>query len=77
VTDWNKFISHRVLIKENPAFCVNKIIEAEVIEVSPSGKYVKLRIGDSTTWVPANRYEIVEDLGVPPPTPEREILWGK
>ena len=76
MVDWRKLVNHRVLIKESPGFWSSEIVEAVVIEVSPSGKYVKLRIGGSTVWVPADRYEVVEDLGVPPLPMWREVLRG-
>jgi len=62
VTDWRKLVGHRVLVKERSYFLSDNIIEVVVVEVSPSGKYVKLRFGDRDLWVPADEYEVVEDL---------------
>ena len=62
MTDWRKLVGHRVLVKERSYFLSDNIIEVVVVEVSPSGKYVKLRFGDRDLWVPADEYEVVEDL---------------
>ena len=40
MTDWKSFVGKRVLIR--PFLCT-QVFEAKVVEVSPSGKFVKLR----------------------------------
>ena len=83
MTDWRKLVGHRVLVKERGYLASDSIIEVVVVEVSPSGEYVKLRVGDRTVWVSTDRYEVVEDLGIAGPSslsplPElRKILWGE
>ena len=65
VMDWGKYLGKRVLVVSK----LNAIIglttfpsEAEVVEVSPSGKYVKLRFERTTTWVKADEYVVLEVL---------------
>ena len=61
MTDWKELIGKRVLIKEKlPSY---SIIEATVVEVSPSGNYVKFKFGNMYDWHKADEFEVVEVLG--------------
>jgi len=46
MTEWKELVGKRVLIRNYSTW---KIIEAKVVEVSPSGKFVKLKYPDDTT----------------------------
>lgn len=59
-------IGRRLLIKEDRYMA--EPVEAGILEVSPSGKYLKIQFvrSDNTTyndWVEASEYELVEVLG--------------
>ena len=59
-------IGHRLLVKEDRYMA--DPVEAGLLEVSPSGKYLKIQFvrSDNTTyndWVEASEYELVEVLG--------------
>ena len=75
--DWRKLVGHRVLVKERDYFVSDNIFEVVVVEVSPSGKYVKLRFRDRDLWVPVDEYEVLEDLGIGVSItfPRRGIQW--
>ena len=59
-------IGHRLLVKEDRYMA--EPVEAGLLEVSPSGKYLKIQFvrSDNTTyndWVEASEYELIEVLG--------------
>lgn len=60
--DWKELVGKRVLIK---CIFVGDIEEVEVVEVSPSGRYVKIRdpYGWSSRWIDAENYLMLEVLG--------------
>lgn len=65
VQDWREYIGRRVLVinQLNDVFRLNvNPVEVKVLEVSPSGRYVKLKFGDSVRWVRAEEYVVVEVL---------------
>ena len=66
-TKWRELVGRRVLVTTPLMLFHNKVVEAEVLEVSPSGEYVKLKFWphgrQSVEWVRADAYVVVEVLG--------------
>ena len=66
MTDWTKYLGHRVLvsIKGKLAWLPVEIKEVIILELSPSKKYVKLKILPSETikWTETNDLKILEVL---------------
>jgi len=62
MADWKKLVGKRVLIK---SLFVGDIEEVKVIEVSPSGRYVKVSdpYGWSSRWIDGEKYLVLEVLG--------------
>ena len=58
--NWKDVVGRRVLIKEIPLGFT--VFEVKVLEVSPSGRYVKLSNGKRIWWERSDRYVIVEVL---------------
>jgi hypothetical protein len=58
MADLKDLVGKRILIKESGEG--KKVYEAEIEEVSPSGRYMKLAGGG--TWNEAKNYEVVEEL---------------
>ncbi len=57
--NWKDLIGRRIL------FCLHtnpKIMEAKVVEVSPSGRYVALRYDYVKHWHPTTEIELLEVL---------------
>ncbi len=70
LTSWESCVGYRCLIKENRF--ISDIVEVEVLEVSPSGKYVKFRTANgNTTWELSDSRCLVEKL------PEPEIDYPR
>ena len=66
--EFKDVVGKRVLIKESYSSFDIDLTEAEVIELSPSGKYVKLKVyrTDGHTfydWRAIDRWKIVDVLG--------------
>jgi len=60
MTDWKSLVGKRVLIR--PFLCT-QVFEAKVIEVSPSGKFVKLRYcSGEEQWKDAELIDVEEVL---------------
>lgn len=60
MTDWKKLIGKRVLLRKLFGEC---IIEARILAVSPSGKYVKVELGFGVEkWIEANMHTVLEVL---------------
>lgn len=57
-TEYKDNVGKRVLIN----WGIGDMIEAKVLEVSPSGYSVKIKTDTSTYWVKCFRHEIVEVL---------------
>ena len=62
-----EYLGKRLLIKKSTAYYVEPT-EANLLEVSPSGDYLKIEFvrSDNTTytdWVNVHNYQLVEDLG--------------
>lgn len=62
-----EYLGKRLLIKKSTAYYVEPT-EASLLEVSPSGDYLKIEFvrSDNTTytdWVNVHNYQLVEDLG--------------
>lgn len=62
-----EYLGKRLLIKKSTAYYIEPT-EANLLEVSPSGDYLKIEFvrNDSTTytdWVNVHNYQLVEDLG--------------
>ena len=64
VEDWRKYIGSRLLVAYRNDVLERNIMEVEVLEVSPSGKYVKLKFIDSGVkkWVDSTELKVVEVL---------------
>ena len=62
--DWRKYINTRLLVAYRNDVLEKNIMEVKVLEVSPSGKYVKLKFIDSDVkrWVDATELKIIEVL---------------
>ncbi len=65
--EFKNFIGKRVLIKRRWRADDSTLTEAKIVEISPSGKYVKFEIycSDGSTfydWRDAYRFEIAEVL---------------
>ena len=63
MADWKKLVGKRVLIK--PIIFPSQIEEVKVVEVSPSGRYVKVTdpYGWSSRWIDGEKYLVLEVLG--------------
>lgn len=60
-------IGKRLLIKRDSLYC-NEPVEAGVMEISPSGNYLKIQISRTdysvhTEWFEKGTYVLVEELG--------------
>lgn len=64
-TEYKDNIGGRVLID----WGINGVLEARIIEVSPSGKWAKIKAERFTDWVEAWNHEIKEVLNPVPPAP--------
>ena len=64
--DWKKYVGKRILVREGwERFArVANPTEVEVLEVSPSGKYVKFKYPNTghISWAPVDNVEFVECL---------------
>jgi len=60
---WKELVGKRVLIK--PIVWPSSIEEVRVVEVSPSGRYVKVSdpYGWSSRWIDGEKYLVLEVLG--------------
>ena len=70
MADLKDFVGKRILVKRaGPEGHIEEgILETEINEVSPSGKYVRVGGGN---WVEAEDYEVVEELTPTEPTEEK------
>lgn len=70
--DWTKVVGKRVLITKGfPSR--ESVVEARVVEVSPSGERVKFRFGGGAeVWYLSADYKLIEVLGM-----EKALTWGE
>ena len=61
--DWNKLVGKRCIVETKRWETQGEFV---VIEVSPSGKYVKLRNKDGATWFNKWKIELLEALEATP-----------